>query len=62
MRINYAIIYVSDMDRSVAFNRDVIGMPVKFVSPHWSEFNTEGVTWALHLIDEPAISHEPGKL
>ena len=26
MRINYSIILVSDMDRSIAFYRDVIGM------------------------------------
>jgi len=24
-------------------------MPLKFESPNWSEFKTEGSTWALHL-------------
>ena len=48
MRISYSIILVSDMARSVAFYRDVIGMPLKFESPGWTEFNTEGATWALH--------------
>src|SRR5262245_38785724 len=48
MRINYAIIFVSDMKRSVAFYRDVLGIPLRFESPHWSEFANEGETLALH--------------
>jgi lactoylglutathione lyase len=48
MRINYLIILVSDMARSVSFYRDIIGMPLRFDSPHWTEFDTEGATWALH--------------
>lgn len=51
MRINYAIVFVSDMPRSVVFYRDVIGIPLKFESPHWTEFNTEGSTLALHISD-----------
>ena len=49
MRVHYSIILVSDMEQSVAFYRDVVGMPLKFESPGWSEFRTEGATWALHL-------------
>ena len=48
MRVNYAIVFVSDMPRSVAFYRDVCGLPLKFDSPQWSEFATEGATPALH--------------
>lgn len=48
MRVNYAIVFVSDMKRSVAFYRDVIGMPLRFDSPGWTEFATEGATLALH--------------
>ena len=40
MRVNYAIVFVSDMKRSVAFYRDVVGLPLKFDSPEWSEFAT----------------------
>lgn len=47
MRINYAIIFVSDLDRSVAFYRDVIGMPLEFASSHWTEFATDGATCVL---------------
>ncbi len=48
MRVNYAIVFVSDMKRSVAFYRDVLGMSLKFESPIWTEFATEGATLALH--------------
>lgn len=48
MRVNYAIVFVSDMQRSVAFYRDVLGLPLRFESPDWTEFATEGATLALH--------------
>jgi lactoylglutathione lyase len=48
VRVSYAIVFVSDMQRSVAFYRDVIGLPLKFQSPGWTEFVTEGATLALH--------------
>ena len=48
MRVNYAIIFVSDMNKAVSFYRDVLGMPLKFQSPGWTEFDTEGATVALH--------------
>ena len=48
MRVNYAIIFVSDMKRSVSFYRDVLGLPLKFESPGWTEFATDGATLALH--------------
>ena len=48
MRVSYAIVFVSDMKRSVVFYRDVVGLPLKFDSPEWSEFATDGATFALH--------------
>ena len=48
MRINYAIVFVSDMKRAVTFYRDVLGLPLKFESPGWTEFATDGATLALH--------------
>jgi len=53
MRLNFAIVFVGDMSRSVSFYRDVVGLPLKFESPGWSEFSTEGATLALHRV-EPA--------
>jgi lactoylglutathione lyase len=53
VRVNYAIVFVSDMQRSVIFYRDVIGMPLKFESPGWTEFATDGATLALHASKTP---------
>jgi catechol 2,3-dioxygenase-like lactoylglutathione lyase family enzyme len=61
MRLNYAIVFVSDMKRSVAFYRDVVGLPLKFESPHWSEFSTEGATLALHMSDAAASGADDPK-
>src|SRR6266852_1669160 len=48
MKLNYVIKYVGDMDRAVKFYRDVLGFPLKFESPGWSEFATGETTLALH--------------
>jgi len=48
VRVNYAIVFVSDMKRALSFYRDVIGLPLRFESPGWTEFATGGATLALH--------------
>jgi lactoylglutathione lyase len=55
----YVIIFVSDMDRSVAFYRDVLGFPVRQQSHKWTELDTGETTLALHLAEagEHAHSH-----
>ena len=58
IRINYSIIFVSDMEHSVRFYRDVVGIPLKFESPGWTEFDTDGATLALHKSDAPALDSE----
>lgn len=42
------VIYVNDMQRSTAFYRDTLGLPLKFSSPGWTEFSNGGTTIALH--------------
>ncbi len=60
MRVNYVIVFVSDMKRSVSFYRDVLGLPLKFESPEWTEFATDGATLALHASAiPPAAATEP---
>lgn len=61
MRVNYAIVFVSDMKRSVAFYRDVLGLPLKFESPGWTEFATDGATLALHLSHGPKVAGDDPK-
>src|SRR3989442_14670283 len=51
MRVNYAIVFVSDMKRAVSFYRDVFGLPLRFESPGWTEFATDGATLALHATE-----------
>ncbi len=58
MRVNYAIVFVSNMERSVAFYRDLFGLPLRFESSHWTEFATEGATLALHASDGPALAKD----
>lgn len=60
MRVNYAIVFVSDMARAVTFYRDVVGLPLKFESPAWTEFATEGATLALHSGDDAGGRCRPG--
>jgi len=47
-QLDYAMVIVSDMKRSVEFYRDTLGIPLKFESPEWTEFNTGTTTLALH--------------
>jgi lactoylglutathione lyase len=55
MKLTYVIKFVADMDRAVKFYRDVLGLPLKFQSPGWSEFVTGETALALH----PASQKNP---
>lgn len=60
-KLDYAIVFVSDMNKAVAFYRDTLGLPLKFESPHWTEFANDGSTIALHPAGEkPAGTCNPG--
>ncbi len=62
MELAYAIKYVGDMEKAVAFHRDVLGLKLKCQSPVWSEFFTGSTTLALHGASEthPAGSVQLG--
>ncbi|HVQ37832.1 MAG TPA: VOC family protein [Pyrinomonadaceae bacterium] len=47
-QLDYTMVVVSDMQRSVEFYRDTLGLPLKFHSPDWTEFQTGTTTFALH--------------
>jgi lactoylglutathione lyase len=47
-QIDYTMVVVSDMERSVEFYRDKLGISLKFQSPDWTEFATGTTTLALH--------------
>jgi predicted enzyme related to lactoylglutathione lyase len=47
-QLRYVIKFVADMNQAMKFYRDVLGLPVKFESPGWSEFATGETVLALH--------------
>jgi lactoylglutathione lyase len=53
-RLSHAIVFVSNMARSIAFYRDALGLTPRFQSPEWTEFSTGDTTLALHLAGTPA--------
>lgn len=55
MKLIYVIRFVADMDPAVKFHRDVLGLPLKFEPPGWSEFATGDTKLALH----PASAKNP---
>lgn len=58
--IDYVMVNVSDMGRSIAFYRDTLGFALKFESPGWSEFQTGATTLALHLAAAAATDPHSG--
>lgn len=56
MKLNYVIKFVTDMDRAVKFYRDVLGFPLKFQSPGWSEFVTGETTLGLHPASQKNVA------
>ena len=57
MKLNYVIQFVADMDHAVKFYRDVLGLPLRFQSPGWTEFSTGETSLALH----PAFQRNPAR-
>jgi len=47
-RLGYVILYVEDLEASVAFYRDVVGLPYKFTDAGYAEFGTDGTRFALY--------------
>jgi catechol 2,3-dioxygenase-like lactoylglutathione lyase family enzyme len=62
-QLDYTMIVVSDMKRSIEFYRDKLGMPLKFESPDWTEFATGATTLALHGggVPGPSPHDDPSK-
>ena len=62
-QVDYTMVVVSDMSRSVEFYRDKLGLPLKFESPQWTEFLTGATTLALHGGGKPQEKKEgnPGE-
>ena len=50
----YTVIYVSDIDQSTAFYRDVLGIPLDYAAPGWVQFKSRGAALVLH----PKLEHQ----
>jgi lactoylglutathione lyase len=59
-QIDYVMIGVSDMEQSVRFYKDTLGMPLKYKTNEWTEFQTGATTLALHL-SKPRVSSTPAQ-
>lgn len=58
---DYFVVYVSDMQRSTEFYRDILGLPLKFSTPGWTEFELGGLKLALHRSSTGATPPHPGQ-
>jgi lactoylglutathione lyase len=62
-RLSVVYLYVADLQRSLAFYRDVIGIPLEAdaADPQWAEATLDGgVRFALHDAPEGAEPQVPG--
>ncbi len=55
-QVDYVMVVVSDMKRSISFYRDQLGVPLKFETADWTEFQTGTTTLALHGGGKPQAS------
>jgi lactoylglutathione lyase len=63
-QLDYTMVIVSNMTRSIQFYRDKLGLKLKMESSDWSEFQTGTTTLALHgggIEQERSKAFEPGK-
>jgi lactoylglutathione lyase len=60
-KVGAIILLVSNMNNSIKFYRDTLGLAVKDVSEEWTEFFTSGTVLALHPA-KTKIKHNPNML
>jgi catechol 2,3-dioxygenase-like lactoylglutathione lyase family enzyme len=62
-KINAVYLYAGDLDRSIAFYRDLLGIPLErhATDPHWAEAHLEGgIRFALHASGQRLRPQVPG--
>jgi len=47
-RLAYSVLFVADLERSIRFYRDTIGLPLRFARDTYAEFATEGAKFGLY--------------
>jgi lactoylglutathione lyase len=69
-RVGYVVLFVGDLERSIAFYRDVVGLQLRLRGDGYAEFATEGTRFGLYergrlpeLIGrEPTVSGPGGEV
>lgn len=51
-KIDAVILLVSDMNKSIEFYRDILGLPLNSKAPDWTEFFIKGTKLALHPLNK----------
>lgn len=60
-KLGLIMVVVSDMERSVAFYRDVVGLKLLFKQSNWSQFDAGNILLGLHPIgDEVKVGPTTG--
>lgn len=61
MKLRYVIVFVTDLERSLQFYRDLVGLPVREADRSSVEFDLGGSTFVIHIahVDDPAHHHPP---
>jgi lactoylglutathione lyase len=44
----YTVIYVNDIEKSTAFYRDILGIPLDYAVEGWTQFKSQGAALVLH--------------
>ncbi len=53
-KVDYIVVFVQNMTRSIDFYRKILQLPLRFSSPEWTEFETGETTLALHGLGDGA--------
>jgi catechol 2,3-dioxygenase-like lactoylglutathione lyase family enzyme len=61
-KIDAIILLVSDMQKSIDFYKDVLGLPLKKQTRDWTEFFMKGTKLALHPMNEKLKSKMSSKV
>jgi predicted enzyme related to lactoylglutathione lyase len=56
-KLGLVMVVVKDMDRSVAFYRDVLGLKLQFQTPEWSQFDAGNIHVGLHAESDTLKTH-----
>jgi lactoylglutathione lyase len=60
--IEVVYLYVTDLERSLGFYRDLLRIPLEQTEPHWAEARLGDTRFALHLAHEGRMPNLPNTI